>query len=565
MKHIKLLLLLILWGSVYLVANNGDSEPNLTEFSQPTYHPQGIIIIIDRQNVDYEEAQSEKFDKIGTLTSEVLYALLNNEKTPILVSKSLLTAFIRWYLWQSDKNLKTKVFNLKKSLIIKEYEDFYLLVKNDWEQQGNIGFRLAHLKDSTWGNAATFNPPKQINNTPIKDILENIFVNKNEFKQDTSPIIPYWMVYVSGHGQADVVAGLSLNEFKQFTNFLKNQINTKILIYGSCYAGGLNKLKAFQDIYREGLLKEQALLYQESFPFPIIMLSITDSPIFTNIAFPFAYPIAPFNYDFLFKQLAQSSNNIPDYYAIIKESNFLTSPEKDPTGKLDIILNNFPQIRLPNTEWFSVAALNDIKTHKDYIVISKVEAQTRRKALIVPNNIASVFIYSPTIPFNITVEHSNNERIARFIPMDFIKQIHMAELNLPNLDFKNVCRLFMPLSQDLNLRYFIDSLTFNHNNKTVVLKNCFFVSYLSSNNHDFKFKLYGRDSKNSKIMLYEAQIAQPFVDEDFTSSTIALKVFEPHAYQGKIPGLPKELIFNPIGKKIEESLKKKLAIKESKS
>lgn len=522
-----------------------------------TYHPQGIIIIIDRKNEDFISAQENKFDSIPVLTSELFYALLANEKTPILVSKSLLSTFISWYLLQKDANLKRKVLALKRSLIIKECEDFFLLVRTSWESQDNSGLQLQSLKDSSWGKAATFIPPNEPNNTPIQDIFSKIFLNKNSLEKSKLTVLPSWMVYLSGHGDSeDMISGLSVEEFKNLTRFLKNQLFTKIFIYGSCYAGGLHKIKAFQSSYTPLPAAGKAFLYQETFPFPIVLLSVAETQIITNLASSFTDLDKAYKYDFIFEKLAQ--NDIPDYYTIFKEGNFLTSPKEDVAGRPDILETQFPQIRFPNTEWFSIESRNSLKNNKEYGVISKVEAETREKPLTIAETVKSIFVYSQKIPFKITIKHVSGSRIPRIVPMDFINQIHFSELDLENLNFEGLCRLLMPLEKSLKLSYFIDLLKFKSNDKEIVLKNCYFVSYLAQDEKKFKFSLFGQDVTSTQIMHYQAQIEHTENINELYLSTIPLTIFEPKVHKGILPAvLPEHLIFEPIGKKIQNILKTK--------
>ena len=80
-----------------------------------------------------------------------------------------------------------------------------------------------------------------------------------------------WIIYLSGHGhpqaakQTAHIAGMSLDDFSEFLQFLNKNMRTKLLVYSSCYAGGVHAVEPY---------KNMRLHY------PAIVVALTDAPIY---------------------------------------------------------------------------------------------------------------------------------------------------------------------------------------------------------------------------------------------------------------------------------------------
>ncbi len=535
MKLVRIFLISCVFVDAYGIPN---------EVKEYTYQPQGIIFVIDRENQDYESARATNFSDAGALPANLDLLLIARNDAPIVASKSVLAALSQWYLSIEDEKSKELYPRLKKTWAIKEIEDFYILYKND-KIASYKGLKLENLTSVNWDQAERF-VPSTTNKRPFTDILSQMFAPKQEFEKNSSTSIPSWMIYIDSHGlQGEMIAGLSLDEFKKLTNFLDKKIVTKVLLYNSCFAGGINKIKGFESVYKKQVEQEQALLSQQVFTFPVIILSITDAITFTVSSFSY-------NFNYLFEQLALQSYDIPDYFTILKKAGFYASSEKNANGRHDIFTANLPQIRLPNTEWFSVESVNKIKNNRDYAVITKVQGQTREKPLTIEKTVKTILIYSPTVPFTITISHATTDRVPRIVLMDFLSVARFAEIRAPQLTFQEICRLFMPLDASMRQGFYIDSLIFLNNNLT----NCLLMSNLNASS-EYEFTLIGNSDPKTGIT-YHAIVPAGMLNDIGTAPAIALEKVTSTPAPVMLPlEIPEGLRFDQIGKKIQKTLTKK--------
>lgn len=157
-------------------------------------------------------------------------------------------------------------FNASEWSVYKINKDFRLLVPQEvltalpTEQLGNgdieyitekeriLGLKVDHLdKDLILDSCLTSELLGDYEREPgtFINTLRSIFVTKNDTEQETSS----WIIYLSGHGynspgavktKCDIIADLSVEEFKNFLQFLEHDIITKFLMYSTCYAGGMH-------------------------------------------------------------------------------------------------------------------------------------------------------------------------------------------------------------------------------------------------------------------------------------------------------------------------------------
>lgn len=80
-----------------------------------------------------------------------------------------------------------------------------------------------------------------------------------------------WVVYVTGHGhpknakQDANIAGLKIHEFKDLLHYFNESMHLKLLVYASCYGGGVHTIEPYVGL---------------SCNYPIIVTALTDAPIF---------------------------------------------------------------------------------------------------------------------------------------------------------------------------------------------------------------------------------------------------------------------------------------------
>jgi hypothetical protein len=80
-----------------------------------------------------------------------------------------------------------------------------------------------------------------------------------------------WVIYLTGHGhpksskQLANIAGLKIEEFRTFLEYLNNKMTIKIMVYSSCYGGGVHTVEPYTDL---------------KLKYPVIVTAATDAPIF---------------------------------------------------------------------------------------------------------------------------------------------------------------------------------------------------------------------------------------------------------------------------------------------
>lgn len=107
-----------------------------------------------------------------------------------------------------------------------------------------------------------------------------------------------WSIYLVGHGDLaygknpGVIAGCTVDQFNQLLQYLDTKIRPHLLIYASCFSGGVHTVEPYQDMQLQ---------------FPVIVLASTDAPtyVFGNVAGVKLPPYDQFN--FLLKEDVGSS------------------------------------------------------------------------------------------------------------------------------------------------------------------------------------------------------------------------------------------------------------------
>lgn len=80
-----------------------------------------------------------------------------------------------------------------------------------------------------------------------------------------------FVIYLTGHGhpkaakQGAQIAGLSVADFRKFLEYCDQKMHLKLLVYSSCYAGGVHTLEPYVSLQLH---------------FPVIVTAVTDAPIF---------------------------------------------------------------------------------------------------------------------------------------------------------------------------------------------------------------------------------------------------------------------------------------------
>lgn len=427
----KALVLFVLCGyvmpSTAYQAVNGQPPTEFLNNSATPAATNAVLIFLD---------DTEK-EEIYSITSGFL-AAFTQEAAPIIVSTSLINN-IRSTVQPSEKD-PLKLFATAKELyqketptaqekaiikgiiastiqfdeqaankwIIKKINDYlYLLLPNDYLLSKNItpdkvqqfssantvtdtekalGLKVNHLTTvETKSIADPINSPEVADY--FIDALNDIFVTTKEYPNQA--MIPNMSVFIHGHGFLRTeICDLSLNQFKIFLSFLE-KIQTKLLIYKSCYAASTNTSLIYQDATAGA---------QATYSFPIITIALTDTPTRTN------------SIALMLKQGVMQPYIATDYscfVAAITASDMIEYSKAIRCIEPTLLESNIPQIRYPGLPWFSIL---------DYDIVASIGgimAKTRTQ----PLNIATFFakqgkraapyatlLYAHDIPFELIID-----------------------------------------------------------------------------------------------------------------------------------------------------------------
>lgn len=274
-----------------------------------------------------------------------------------------------------------------------------------------IGFKINHMKTVTHSDIKSPQTSPEFADY-FSTALSAIFVTNSEYSNLNKKLIPLLSIYIMGHGWIkDRICGLSIEQFKNFVNFLE-KIQTRILIYTSCYAAGTNAVLMYKDA-SSGIDK--------TYPFALVTTTLTDSitygrsiDIKLNRRGQLSLDTEQ-NYKAFIQAI--TTPDIIDYSSAIKH---LSIPKE---------ISTTPQIKYPGLPWFSVLDRGMVAS------IGSVMAKTRTK----PLNIATFFaekgkknaeprgilLYAQDIPFEIIINTKNatGPTFVSMIPGDTVHRV----------------------------------------------------------------------------------------------------------------------------------------------
>ncbi len=248
--------------------------------SKPAGQLMRAIFIIDGIDHDFEVAKSKNFDYITT-NMMTLAAALESKKSWLIVSKSIMVSYVKYW-----KNYVSHAWENKKKVLedwrMQSFGDFYIFVHNS-NYSVNLGTRIREREIEEIEKYVVTNQKK-----PIKETLTKFFEKYSSRSHS-------WMLIFSGHGTPDeYIAGLTIPEFKNTLDICNQKISTKLFMYESCFAGGKNKITAFEDFTKNMAYAEQngekdIFTTARTYNFPIIALSSFDAPTQLSDKYPEKY------------------------------------------------------------------------------------------------------------------------------------------------------------------------------------------------------------------------------------------------------------------------------------
>ncbi len=277
----------------------------------------------------------------------------------------------------------------------------------------SLGLQINHLKTlGLYGVGKS----KAWGNDYFVSALSQLFITHEQYRQSNAVIaIPQWSIYINGHGlMGQMVANLSIEQFKDLLSFLENRIFTRLLVYSSCYAAGMNAEKIYLDSEKQIPLR---------YSFPIITQALLDSPTYfpqpkvTAVENALAL-VSQLHFDTFFNRITQPG--MLNYEELIRPIEFYAMAPQ-------LAIKNIPQIKLPSLPWFSVLDAN-----RKTVSIGSILAQSRTAPLdigkffkrqgAVAEPIA-VLLYAGEIPFDLEFHTTHMPHIISMISGDAMHHI----------------------------------------------------------------------------------------------------------------------------------------------
>ncbi len=340
---------------------------NFTQnISAANSQPLDLIIILDdgTELASYKETKSlgagretvagAMRDEVPFLASSTLIAEISKE-SPYLFK--MLTNNKQWFIYTDS----TKQFTIGLPRHYLNWEQ--ILISNDIEKIGLNKNNLVLITPTTLTEMYGTLFEKKIDlDKPIDvDALKNIFGHIigdswepiNQFSRKR--LLLFGHGYYQRNQQAGFIAGLTINQYRDFLQFL-NHLNVDILYVTSCYSGGNNLLKAYQ-LHDESISKPISLNYF------LVIGSVTD-----NVA-------------------AAVSSKI-DFTDFFQTVDHFFSPKKDTSMRFEDIvkplwgkvIHNIPSIRFPgNINYFKAADIDNYVLPITYAQATALTLPARKK------------------------------------------------------------------------------------------------------------------------------------------------------------------------------------------
>lgn len=331
-----------------------------------TKSQRGLIMLFDDTELKFDGAVSHAFTNA-----------LDERAIPIIVSGSLFNAFL-------EKNSTSEIFifdkhnnNHKLSFIPSEWrilylaltnnlykhlsdpQYFYLLIPNNYIKNQLPEYNLNAITQETWSlvlkklgfNDEKLNTVNALNLNDLHNVVRNsisqntvgynglIDITQMEkfltslFHKRTPDIFLEWTFYILGHGAVNYsVAGIPIFAFPSMLNFFAERLNTKLIVYTTCFGGGTNIETVFNDF------KTASGPTARVYPFAIVINGLGDFLVFEKVNA---------SYNTFFKRSFNAEVPINYPYVVEPVANIMNG------GNIKY-LQSAAQIRLPGLAWFSL-------------------------------------------------------------------------------------------------------------------------------------------------------------------------------------------------------------------
>ena len=249
-----------------------------------------LIIFFDPYNGEEYKDDYGTCEELRTLWSEFKQALLD-ANVPIIASCNMWDNLVKCDYMKQLISDRWHVYAFRGSLIIciprggiyEEYlgklNDFTVDHKNKAISDGQLLLGiLLNLNSDQEITPSTSLPESKIE-SDLASALKGILLTRENITKGADKLLNRWDIFLSGHGgyiksQGRMLAGMNLSSFSVLLDFLNTKINTRSLLYDTCYSGGESLSQPYQDIE-----PEMNMIREKKFNFTIMATTTFDSII----------------------------------------------------------------------------------------------------------------------------------------------------------------------------------------------------------------------------------------------------------------------------------------------
>lgn len=423
-----------------------------------------LIILFDPNDDEKINKSLKNCELTGSLNTKLRSAIKldgsHNKKTPIIASrtfyedlincKQLASSLTQWTIYKTNDN--TLVIFMPGAY--KQDPNEPNIIGNLKKDELISGIKISHLKPITDNKQA---PTPIIDKQDLANYLKEILVTREDFKNISEEYLNRWDIYLNGHGtttavsQKDAVAGMSIKNFDKFLDFLNNKINTRSLLYDTCYAGAHLAIPyKYQQAEREA--REKDLNYTVISTTSLSNITLTELLKENNISY------ATTNFASYFKDLesfftkintaekgANALQNIPTLADIIKHvSSWENSYELDQPGESGRHWLQIPTVRFPHTDRFTIISAQDFNLTDSAI---RHAINQKKEKMIIPEETKAILLESHYIPIPIEIKGYTMPLI---IPKELDgKDYFFKKISMPNIKIIDFVMMFKMVTDKL--------------------------------------------------------------------------------------------------------------------
>jgi len=252
----------------------------------------------------------------------------------------------------------------------------------------------------------------------LQNYLEKIVINRKNLMSAYDQYLNNWDIYLVGHGRSkEVIAGMSLENFGSFIDFLNAKIKTRSLFYDTCYAGGENLETPF-------LIDSTS--QKKELNFTLISSTTFDLPTYGTSNEKQEDQRIDFRQYFLDINSYFTNNNPPLAEAVKKVSDWSRS------YKSNRVVLEIPAVRFPHIGWFRILDVDTLLFRLNKSVIMR-SINKEKYHINIPSTAQMILIETPFIPIPLILQGSI---MPLLVPTELNTDYYFKEINAPNI---NLC------------------------------------------------------------------------------------------------------------------------------